>query len=159
MKKNHFFQKNILCFVLLIPNKGWTMSIFDFAKICLFSEVKGVVQKDGKPVANAHVIQTVKKEGKEFRNTTITNTQGEFHFAPIYTHSISTVLPVEPTYTQRIFIQYEGKELRGWMLVKNDNEENTELGGRPIRLRCDVNAEDTRKEVGNQVLLGICSWE
>ncbi len=140
---------------------GWTMSLFDFAKICLFSEVNGVVVNDGNPIAGAEVIQTViYGGGKEVRNSTTTNSRGEFHFDALFTHSISTLLPGESVYAQGLVIKYDRADIEGWTLVKRSDKENAELGGEKINLLCDINAENLRQETpGNGVLLGICRWK
>jgi len=137
------------------------MSLFDFAKICLFSEVNGVVVKDGSPIAGAEVIQTVSYGGgKKVRNTTTTNSWGEFHFDTLFTHSISTLLPGESAYSQGLVIKHDGADIEGWTLVKRDDKENSELGGQKINLLCDVDGENLRQETpGNRVLLGVCRWK
>jgi len=135
------------------------MSLFDFAKICLFSEVNGVVVKDGVPIKGAEVIQTVSYGGGEkVRNSTTTNSQGEFHFNALFRHSIRTLLPGASVYDQEIIIKYENQEIPGWIMVKQNRQENTELDGLPISLTCDINSEEQRKTTQSNVVLGICHW-
>lgn len=110
----------------------------------LFSEVKGTVFLNGKPVQGAEVEQEYnwhwKKEKKS--STTTTDEQGRFSFPTITGKSISAgLLPHEPVIVQYLRIRHEDKEYQGWFHAKHNYEDLGELKGRPIRLKCELTDE------------------
>ena len=132
------------------------MSIFD--KKTLFSEVNGVVLKDGKPVANAEVTRYWHWHWKDKKSTerTITNNKGEFHFDTIRKKSTTASLMFhEPLITQDIKIFVGNEEYKAWRFTKHDYENNGELNGRPINIKCSLETEAFFKDD----VFGICTIE
>ena len=138
------------------------MGLFDFMKVCLFSEMKGVVTQDGKPVAGAEIVRTAEFNDKTFSDKTITNEHGEFRFGELSTNSINKMFVViEAVIAQKFVIRFDNKDYIGWQTVKRDYDSNTELGGnKNIDLACELTSEKTKKEKNLRVpIVGICTWK
>ena len=133
------------------------MGMFDFVKVCLFSEVNGVVTLNGKPVAGVEVVRTAELgcNDKLFTDRTLTDDQGRYRFSARFTHSVCKIAPVEPIVSQKIVFLHQGKEYLGWEMTKHNYEVDGELR-RPIQLSCDLNTKNDRKEFGPQIVWGIC---
>lgn len=113
------------------------------AKLHLFSEVNGVVLKSGTPISGAVVEQEfVWSWNDEVGRTSVkTDTLGQFRFPAQVRHSLlASLLPHEPRIKQTILIRYSGETFQAWLLDKSSYKEDSELGGRPIALICDLDA-------------------
>ena len=143
------------------------MGLFDFVKVCLFSEVTGVVTLEGKPVAGAELVRTAKIGEKVHTDKTKTDENGRFQFSAMYTNSVYKIAPVEPFIAQKIKILTDKKEYEAWDLDKRNYDLNGELrhfgsnGEVNLRLniRCELTAKRHRQEFGAKILLGICELE
>ena len=137
-------------FPLVVPPETQTM-----ASMCLFSEVRGVVLDHGQPVAGATLERSWFWHWKDSRgaDATTTDASGAFHFPAVYGSSLfGLVLPHEPVIEQKILIQRSGRTWRAWVFAKGEYNENGELGGKPICLRCRLEQEPSRKDG----VFGIC---
>lgn len=111
----------------------------------MFSEVQGMVVKDGKPLAGVKVTREFKWAHNDDtqKDTVATDAGGKFQFPSVSRFSIMTsLLPHEPVIKQKITLDYEGKEILVWRFFKRDYDENGELKGKPIKLECDVKREE-----------------
>ncbi|MBI3561655.1 MAG: carboxypeptidase regulatory-like domain-containing protein [Gammaproteobacteria bacterium] len=134
------------------------MGLFDFLKVCLFSDVHGVVTLQGKPVAGAEIIRSGalnEENGKAFSDIAFTDEQGHFHFNAKFVHSLVAVIPMEPLVPQKILIRYQGREYLAWSMNKRRYVENAELD-KPIRLACEITNPDEVKWFGSTYVKGIC---
>lgn len=123
--------------------------------MCLFSEVRGVVLQHGKPVQGATIEQEFQWAWKseEGRKAVVTDGEGKFYFPAITRSSFfGSLLPHEPMIRQTILIKYAGKTHKAWMFDKGNYDENGELKGKPIALRCELDAEPSHKGE----VYGIC---
>ncbi len=124
-------------------------------KMYLFSEVKGVVLKQGIPVEGAVVEQEFRWAWKDEvgRGQTKTDIAGKFSFPVVMRSSfLGSLLPHEPMVKQTILIKYEGQVYKAWMFDKGDYRENGELNGKAISLYCDLTAPLSHKDN----IYGIC---
>lgn len=131
------------------------MGMFDFLKVCLFSEVNGVVTLGGRPVAGAEVIRTAVLNNKVYRDTTTTDAGGHYHLEARFTRSVNSILPVEPFIYQKMFIRYQGKEHRAWEVDKRNYDVNGEIK-KPLNLSCELTDPEEKKWFGPRVVLGKC---
>ena len=134
------------------------MGLFDSLKVCLFSEINGVVMNDGKPVVGAEVTQTAKFSGKFYTYKTATDEHGRFHFEERRAYSLNKIAPIEPYIDQKIKISHSGKEYLAWDIDKRNYDSNGELG-RNLKLQCDLGRKESRKEFGERILWGICDLQ
>ncbi len=107
----------------------------------MFSEVQGVVLKDGKPVAGAKVVReyTWAWNDASQKDEIITGTDGKFQFTLTNRLSLLTsIFPHEPVIHQKITITSESKEYLAWRFSKHDYDENGELNGKKIAIACDL---------------------
>ena len=135
------------------------MGMFDFLKVCLFSEVNGLVTQGGKPVSGVKIIRTAELNDKTYTDTTITDAQGRYHFDARFTRSVNSILPVEPFIPQIMTIRYNNKDYPGWKMNKRNYDVNGEID-QPLDLSCDLADEPMVKEqrIGPNVF-GLCKWK
>lgn len=139
------------------------MGFFDFAKVCLYSEVSGVVMLYGEPIAGAEVIRSATWREKLYTDTVTTDTYGRFQFDPMFALSVlhKYVLPIEPYISQTMIIRYQGKEHLAWKVSKRGYELNDEFTDhRAHPLSCELSAEPAMKDDPLLFLpvKTICKW-
>ena len=131
--------------------------MFDY---CIFSEVRGVVVSNGKPVVGAIVARTYSWTWKNRKGNdqVVTNDKGEFLLPEITGFALLGWLPHEPVIEQAIRINYQGKSFDAWMYAKGVYELNGELNGKPFNLYCSLEAPKQRFETGviGNTAAGIC---
>ena len=162
------------------------MAIFDFMKICVFTDVDGVVMLEGKPVSGTKLVRTAKVvfNNDEFKDEAITDSEGRFHFDAIYSRSMNAFLPSEKLVSQQITIHHNNKLFDAWRSVKHNYNYNGELNvfkdisgaldknlktdsnGLPVVpffLSCELTDDSSyaraagRNNEGN-VVVGLCRW-
>ena len=130
-----------------------------FFGVCLFSKTSGQILNEGKPVEGANIIRTMIWQNKTFEEKAVTDKNGNFTFDAKIKNSLSKFIPVEVVVAQKILIEHNGIQYEGWKANKRDAEENTELNGRPINLKCELTDEVSVKEQGRNVIKGMCRWD
>jgi hypothetical protein len=126
------------------------------AQRVLFSAVQGQVLMGGQPVAGARVERSWvwKKPDDIQRDTAVTDAEGRFSLPAVLDKSLfGGLFPHEPLIKQTILVDHGGRSHKAWMHSKRNYAAEGELGGRPIRLRCRLEAEPA--EVAPKVF-GIC---
>lgn len=134
------------------------MAISDVGKVCLFSEISGVITLNGKPVSHAKLVRTVNKE-KEITDETMTDESGHFAMPAVFDRTITKFLPMEFVVRQVIYVHYEGKEYKLWSGVKREPEENSESRGKPLVVSCELNQEKQYKQVNGSPIISYCIWD
>lgn len=132
-------------------------------KMCMFSAVQGVVTEHGKPVQGAVIRRGFFWHWKSERGSdeATTDEQGHFALPAIWRSSLfGTLLPHEPVVEQQISIEYGGKSYVAWSFMKGSYQENDELFGRPLELRCPLENEPVRHRLKQDHvehdIFGIC---
>ncbi|WP_415225912.1 DUF6795 domain-containing protein [Psychromonas sp.] len=150
-------KKHILLILLLIFSYGVTaVSI----KQCLFSEMTGVVNFEGKPAAGVKLVRMVDYNKAQY-DETVTDENGKFHFSPIYRSSLlSAVLPMEFVVAQKITAFYDGKEYEMWSGTKRKSEENSEARGKPLHVSCELTLPELNFIiVERSPIFSLCTWD
>ena len=144
------FIKIIICsFVVSV--------VADTGKVYLFSEVKGIVYLNGEPVPNAKVVRSYEYNSLEHEET-VTDASGAFYFPPLHGKSLSSILPIELVVAQSMVVSFNGKDYKIWSNTKRSKAHNSELGGSPLILKCDLVDElKIHREFGS-ILRTNCSW-
>lgn len=135
------------------------MSVSDIGKLCVFSQMSGVVTHDGKPVANARLVRSGEVAGSEKEDEAITDDTGRFHFPALYVRSITKYLPQEFVAKQSIQLHHEGKIRKIWHGVKRSPEENTEARGKPLDVACEISDEEQHLWVQGSTFVTLCKWD
>lgn len=138
---NMFFKRWVWFTLALFLTPVTESAMGMFSELVLFSELEGVVLKQGVPVAGAEIVQevTYEKPGKALVKTVQTSTDGRFRLARVTTGAgLSRILPGQPSILQRIIIRHNGTEYEGWRHNKNSYDLNSELDGRPLKLICEL---------------------
>lgn len=144
--------------LLLISCGVLSMGLSDLGKVCLFSEMSGVVNLDGKPIAGVRLVRTVNLSS-DVTDETVTDSQGKFHFPAAYEKTVTKYLPQEFVSNQDIKAFYNDKEYRVWSAVKRTPEENSESRGKPLVVTCNLDGEETLIKVNRSPIFSLCSWD
>lgn len=123
----------------------------------MFSPVQGIVLQGGKPVSGAKVVREYSWawNDAERKDEAVTDASGRFQF-PLATKAslLTSIFPHEPVIHQKITIVHNGKEFLAWRFSKHNYDENGELRGKKIDLKCDL---DNKKGFHiNEDIYGIC---
>jgi len=135
-------------------------------KMCMFSGVQGVVTEQGKPVAGALIERRFKWawKGETGVDRTQTDAEGRFRLDPVWRGSLlGRLLPHEPSVEQEIRILHGNRSYVAWQFNGDSYKQDSELFGRPVRLRCDL-ASEARAHLLEQhhvrhSIYGICDLE
>jgi len=158
MKTRKAFVAAILVLILVTMVVVISMRLNDYMKICLFSEVGGVVTMAGKPVAGVEITRTASYDEKDYTDKTTTDEHGRFHFDPIFSKSL---LKWDPSIFQTIDLYYQGKKYEGWETTRGDFDLNGELDDHKpiINLVCDLDkAPSPKDQLTRHSVFGVCKW-
>ena len=143
---------------LLISCGVFSMGLSDLGKVCLFSEMSGVVKLDGKPVAGVRLVRTVNLS-TDITDETVTDSEGRFHFPAAYEKTVTKYLPQEFVSNQEITAHFNNKQYRMWSAVKRTPEENSESRGKPLVVTCNLDGEETLIKVNRSPIFSLCNWD
>ena len=83
----------------------------------------------------------------------VTDAKGQFSFPSVVRSSfLGSFLPHEPMVQQTILIQHQGQTYKAWMYDRGSYQDLGELKGKPIVLKCDLDAPLSHKSG----IYGIC---
>lgn len=145
------------------------MSIFDSMKVNLFSEMKGVITFNGKPVAGALVSRTaVPNNDKEYTDSTTSDSEGRFYFNKMEAHLFLKLLPTQIIVYQKVIVEHENKQHVAWETSSANGKNKGELNemdiiGTDEEVDIDLSCELTEQEKDKAgsyttVISGICNW-
>ena len=113
-----------------------------FDRLVLFSRVQGKVLDHGVPVPGAELIQKIVWSDEGADNSEVrthTDAHGHFSFEPITRPAgLTRLVPHAPMILQTIRISHAGRTFVAWKHGKQTYDENSELGGKPLLLLCDL---------------------
>jgi len=133
------------------------MSAFN-PKTCVFSSVKARLTLNGQPLKRATVIRRWEwQQAREDRTTT--DDEGWFSFAPVFESSATRLLPIEFVVGQSLDVVVDGHEKSIWSFAKRKPEENAELKGKPIVMRCELTQEAKARRENGAILSTMCVLE
>ena len=129
-------------------------------KQCLFSNMTGVVNLDGKPVANVRLVRTI-NYNKDIVDETVTDENGHFEFPAVFRNNYAgKILPMEFVVSQLIIAHHDGKEFEMWSGVKRKPEENAESRGKPLVVSCELGLEVAHHvSINNSPITSLCVWD
>jgi len=157
MRFNQLTRIRIALLSLALLFSTESLAMFNYS---LFSEVRGVVVSQGKPVAGAVIERSYDWSWKEQqgKDQVVTDDKGEFYLSPIVGTAFLGWLPHQPMVQQTISIKHGGRSYDAWLYTKSNYRPNGELSGKPIQLYCSLEAPAQKKESGvpNRWVNGIC---
>jgi len=148
-----------LALMLLAFSEGLSaMSIAELGRSSVFSAVEVVLTRDGEPVVGAEVTR-VSEWQKQQTEKAVTDSEGKFSFPALFENSLAGILPfTEFIASQQIVVQIGVESFEIWANGKRSPKNNSELGGVPIKLSCELN-EDVRLVEGfGSLLVTNCRW-
>ncbi len=154
----------IVTWIVSIYLLSLLMNIFASKNYILFSPISWYISIDKKPLSGITVTRSYKwgyyaNEGKE---SVITDKYGYFSFSnPISIQSrIISIVPHEAVITQRMFVDYQGKEIQIYWAVKRDYELNGEYGWKPLKFIFDPTQDINHINLSpyNIWILSIRGW-
>jgi hypothetical protein len=144
------------------------MSLFGF-KVCLATEVNGVVTLNEMPVANAKVMREIRFQNKARNDEVLTDANGNFLLPGVYDRTVWKYTPFEVVIAQFIHIEYENKKYLAFRTSKSNFDVDGELNSpiaiengdviTPFVLTCELTNEEwlrARKEGDSHAIRGIC---
>jgi len=152
-KMNKYF---ITIFLVFFSYGVYAMGV----KQCLFSEMTGVINFEGKPAAGVKLVRMVDYDKKQY-DETVTDDNGKFHFSGVFrTSLLSGILPTEFVVAQKITAVYEGREYEVWSGTKRKPEENSESKGKPLIVECNLSQPDVEFiSVDGNLIFSRCKWD
>lgn len=133
--------------------------------LTLFSEVSGVVVRDGQPVPGAEVERRYIWHWKDQTGSdkAVTDANGQFRFPAVTGSSFfGALIPHEPVVQQTIVIRSGGSEFQAWKYTKHNYDADGEFPGHRLRLRCDLAHESSYHLIDDKAKLGyqgLCTLE
>lgn len=134
------------------------MSILDAGKVCLFSQISGVITLDGRPAANARIIRTANLS-RDKVDETYTDENGYFEMPPVFQRTVAKFLPQEFTAKQTINVEYDGNNYVIWRGVKRDPGENTEARGENLVVTCELSNDEDLIIIDGAPIFTLCNWD
>lgn len=149
-------SKKIFILLLLFIFSYGVHAVSD--KKCLFSEMRGVVNFNGKPASNVRLVRKIKN--KQY-DETVTDEKGEFHFPVAYQKSsLFDLLPSEFVVKQEIIAYMKNKEYIMWSGSKRVPEENAESRGKPLVVSCELSQKEPELIIVNHgPIFSLCKWD
>lgn len=129
-------------------------------KQCLFSEMTGVVNFEGKPAAGVRLVRMVDHNKKQY-DETVTDKGGNFHFPAIFrTSIIGKFLPIQFVVNQKITAYQDDKEYLMWKATAMDSTANYEARGNTLVVACDLSLEEAGYiKINGNLIYGHCKWD
>lgn len=123
------------------------------ANMVIFSQVKGTVLENGKPVAGALVERQFEWNSETVSDSATTGMDGAFSLPAVLRKSsfLDRFLPSEAMVKQTILIKSDGKSYKAWFHFKRNYDDNGEIG-KPIHMTCRLEREPER----HGEVFGIC---
>ncbi|MDN3638795.1 hypothetical protein QWY82_08245 [Simiduia curdlanivorans] len=143
---------------LACSQSGAPMSILDAGKAYFFSPVSMQIYRDGQPVVGANVVRRWEHSTIEQDEST-TDAEGKVNFPEVRRRTIVQVIPAEFVVAQQIIVVVEGEEIEVWSNSKRDSAINSELGGKPLNFRCELNDEEQLHRDFGSAFFTKCTWE
>ncbi len=129
-------------------------------KIYLFSEVKGSVTLDNKPLSGARVIRMVDWKDREYTDEVTTDADGSFSFPPMKGNG--RILLAQFVAYQTMTVEYEGTEWLIWRTVKirpdlqGELVDDEHLDGVEIDVACELSEPERLIKLLGSVLRTRC---
>ncbi|MGD8176853.1 DUF6795 domain-containing protein [Marinimicrobium sp. ARAG 43.8] len=134
------------------------MGLLNAGKVCLFSEISGVITLNGEPAAGAELTRTANLN-KDKVDYTTTDDSGHFKMPAVFQRTVTQFLPQEFVAKQEIYVSYQGTQYRMWSGVKRKPEENVESRGEPLVVHCELRLEEENyKRIDGSPIFSLCTW-
>ena len=134
------------------------MAVLDVGKAYTFSEVKLKITHKGNPAANAKIVRTTEWQ-KEKIDEFIADENGYVELPEIKERSLSQLFPVQFVVAQVVSVEFQGEHYEIWVNSKMSPEKNSELGGNPLDLNCELTREPVPVEEFDTILVTNCLWK
>lgn len=147
---------------------GWTLGgsvagfavlrAMPFAKVVLWSPMRGRVLLNGAPAAGAVLVRSYHWHWADRKGTdrTVADADGRFAFPAIHGRMVlGLVLPHEPVTRQEMSVEHLGVSYFAWYHFNHDYLLDAENGGRPIVVACRLDEQPHK----HGDLYGLCDFE
>jgi hypothetical protein len=132
------------------------MGLFD-VKVCVFSEVRGIVIMQGLPVEGAVIERKYQLNKDEVIDKTNTDASGYFSMPPICVSSIRTLYPHQPSILQVVNIYFGDDTYQAFGFHKGNYKSNGERGDKPLLMMCELTNKKERRSISDsRKYLGMC---
>lgn len=131
---------------------------WEWARPCLFSKVDGAIVNHEQPVVGAVVRRVLEYRGRRLEDLAVTDAAGQFRFPARHGFPLSHWWPMEFVVSQGLFVEWGGESKSIWSNTKRRPEEDAELGGQALVLRCDLAADSRLVRTWGSILNTRCTW-
>ena len=153
----HSMLRTLFCLTFFGASIHLSAAESTFMRAVLFSPVELQLIRNDLPVVGVEVRREVSWRGAIVEKA-ITDTEGVVTFDALRRFSFTSFLPMELVVPQYISAVIDGKELELWLNTKRDGALNAELGGMPLKLRCNLSDELSLYEAYGSLLSSRCHW-
>ena len=133
----------------------------DLDRICLMSAISGTLMRDGQPVKQALIKQSVSRvysEGFVEKETT-TDDKGYFEFPAIFEDKKPFVMIPSFGIGQDLTVYQNDEETNFWLGIKIDGYENSEARNKQLFISCDLNHEENKIYIDGSRYFTLCQWD
>ena len=132
----------------------------DLDRICLMSAISGTLMRDGQPVKQALIKQSVSRvysEGFVEKETT-TDDEGYFEFPAIFEDKKPFIMVPSFGIGQTLTLYEENEETEFWIGSKRDGNVNSEAKGNKVDVSCKLEKESSLIFIGESRFVTTCEW-
>jgi len=144
--------------IFICTSGVFAMELSEVGRVYLFSRISGVITLNGAPVKNATLVRTASRNSQKVDETQ-TDEFGHFSFPAVTERTITKFLPQEFVASQKIVVQYLGKEYVMWTGIKRERHEFVESRGKPLIVTCELNSELSYVNIGSTFIHSLCKWD
>ena len=133
----------------------------DLDRICLMSAISGTLMRDGQPVKQALIKQSVSRVYSEgfVEKETMTDDEGYFEFPAIFEDKKPFVMLPVFRIGQSLDVVVNNQDINFWLGIKTDGYENSEARSKKLDVICNLNQEDIRVYIDNSNYVTLCHWD
>lgn len=131
------------------------MPIINPLRTCVFSEVAAQLVLNGEPLKNTKVTRQWEWH-KRRSDEAVTDAEGYVTFPAVYESSITRLLPAEIVIGQRLSVEVNNEVITFWQSSKRKAVENSEYGGLPFNMICELSDEKILIEDYGSLIATMC---
>ncbi|QIL90755.1 hypothetical protein GNX18_14010 [Microbulbifer sp. SH-1] len=131
------------------------MLLTDIGKAYTFSEMRLEITYQGKPAAGAIVKRRIKWQ-RERLDEFFTDSNGVVVLPQVRERSITQFFPSQFISSQLISVNFRNQNFEVWSYVKIQPDKNSEMGGYPLNLECELTRESKLDEEFDTLMITNC---
>ncbi|WOX04012.1 DUF6795 domain-containing protein [Microbulbifer pacificus] len=143
---------------LLIIAFALVMLFTDIGKAYTFSEMRLEITCQGVPAVGAVVKRRIRWQ-KELTDEFTADSSGVVVLPQVRERSIMQFTPSEFVASQVLVVQFSNQEFKIWINAKRRPQNNSELDGNPMTMKCELSDEQRLVTDFRNSFLTNCTWK